>query len=435
MHVILDVSRLLFCVRRVSPSGIDRVEMAYVRRWLAEPPEACTFVAQSLLGRFGTMSRASVAALVDTLGESWERGRADPPRLLLLRRLLARVQAGLLAGLGRLSLRARLESSDRSVFLLVSHRALEWRGPIAALRRRGAAFVPLIHDLIPTTHPEYARPSQVMAHRSRIATTAALADGIIVNSAATAETLLPFLRGRRPALPPICVAPLGVERRPSPCHTLPTEPYFVALGTIEPRKNHLLLLHLWRDLAARLGPRAPRLVLVGRRGWENENILDMLDRCTALGGLVQERGAAPDAQVTELLAGARALLFPSFTEGYGLPVMEALAQGVPVLASDLPSLREVAGTVPDYLDPVDGIGWRDAILDYAGPDSARRAAQLARLAGWQPPAWEDHFAQVDVLLAQLAGAMASRRLPRPLADRAPEPVRPLPAVTADLPLG
>ncbi|WP_163778702.1 glycosyltransferase family 4 protein, partial [Proteus mirabilis] len=63
---------------------------------------------------------------------------------------------------------------------------------------------------------------------------------------------------------------------------VPDRPTFVACGTIEPRKNHLLLLHLWRALAERLGAATPRLVLVGRRGWEAENIVDMLERCPAI---------------------------------------------------------------------------------------------------------------------------------------------------------
>jgi glycosyltransferase involved in cell wall biosynthesis len=190
-------------------------------------------------------------------------------------------------------------------------------------------------------------------------------------------------------------------------------PYFVALGTIEPRKNHLLLLNLWRQFAATLGAAAPRLVVVGRRGWENENVLDMLERCSAIDGLVRETGALPDREVATLLRGARALLFPSFAEGFGLPLAEALALGVPAIASDLVALREVGGNVPDYLDPLDGPAWRAGILDYARADSVARRAQLGRLGAWKPPAWSDHFAAVDRLLEALVRGPAPERLPLP----------------------
>ena len=99
-----------------------------------------------------------------------------------------------------------------------------------------------------------------------------------------------------------------------------------------------------------------------------------------------------------MIAGARALLLPSFAEGYGLPVPEALAMGVPVIASDLPALRQAGGRAPDYLDPLDGLGWIAAIRDYATPDSPRRAAQIARIAGWRAPSWGEHIeAVLDVI--------------------------------------
>lgn len=421
MHVVLDVSRLLFCVHRPSPSGIDRVEMAYARHWLARPANDCTFAAQSLWGWFGALPRDRVAALVDALDTVWEHGAPAGRGLRLAQRIALALQAGLAHGIGRAALRDRLRASRRAVFLLVSHRALDKQGPIQALRQAGARFVPLIHDLIPLTHPEYTRAAQIGRHAARVATTAALADGIIVNSAATGAVLRDHLapHGR---VPPITVAPLGTRTLRRPGAALPTEPYFLCLGTVEPRKNHHLLLHLWRDLAMEEA-KAPRLLLCGRRGWENENVLDLLERCVALRGPVQELGTLPDRRVTALLAGARALLFPSFAEGYGLPVAEALALGVPVLCSDLPALREVGGAVPEYLDPLDGPGWRRAILDYARPDSPRRAAQLDRLRDWRAPGWDAHFATVEGLLEQVTGKPVPSRPPLP-SVRGPQAARP-----------
>jgi glycosyltransferase involved in cell wall biosynthesis len=211
----------------------------------------------------------------------------------------------------------------------------------------------------------------------------------------------------RPEPLPVAVAPLGVAPPQVALPPVALRPYFVILGTIEPRKNHLLLLNLWRQFAASLGAAAPRLVVVGRRGWENENILDMLDRCAALDGLVREAGSLPDREVASLLRGARALLFPSFAEGFGLPLAEALALGVPAICSDLPALREVGQKVPDYLDPLDGAAWRAAVLDYARPDSLARRNQLARMPGWRAPTWDEHFAKVEELLTSLAAPSAN----------------------------
>lgn len=431
MQVVLDVSRFLACGRRQAPSGIDRVEAAYARRWLGAPAAAVTFVARGPRNGYAAVPRGMVSDLADRLDAAWAGGPDAATALRSARRIGTIALARMMVGRGRARVAEVLARERRTLFLLVSHRLMEQPEPIAQLRRAGAAFIPLVHDLIPATHPEYARPGVAMQHLQRLETVAALADGIIVNSAATAAVLRPHLV-RQAAPPPLLVAPLGIGR---PAATLAAEtgaaPYFVVIGTIEPRKNHLLLLHLWREFAAKWGSAAPRLVLVGRRGWENENVLDLLERCTLLRGLVREAGSLPDPEVASLLAGGRALLFPSFAEGYGLPLAESLAAGAPAICSDLAALREVGGDVPEYLDPLDGAAWRRLILDYAAPDSRARAAQLARLRGWSPPDWSDHFAAVDGLLAQVAArgapalAGAQRAAPPPAIGAEAFAARPL----------
>ena len=404
MQIILDVSRLLESAQRPSPTGIDRVELAYAKRWCSEPPLPCTFVVEVPILGFAALPRALVAELVAAVEDRWADG--DRSAAAAIRR------ARLAAPFGRGALTELLRRPTPKAFLLVSHRMLDRPGPIEALRRQGCRFVPLIHDLIPVLHPEFARQGHAEKHRRRIAATARLADAILVNSAATAADLDPFLSDRVPP-PPITVAPLGIAAPEVEAPPVALRPYFVVLGTIEPRKNHLLLLHLWRQMAAALGPAAPRLVVIGRRGWENENIIDMLERCVAIDGIVRETGPLPDREVASLLRGSRALLFPSFAEGFGLPLAEALALGVPVIASDLPALREVGGAVPDYLDPLDGAAWRNAVADYARPDGLARRAQLARLAGWRPPSWSEHFAILDRVLDNLPHPFPTARLAAP----------------------
>jgi glycosyltransferase involved in cell wall biosynthesis len=221
---------------------------------------------------------------------------------------------------------------------------------------------------------------------------------------------------------PVLVAPLGADPpryRPPDPDAGPNDgrPYFVFLGTIEPRKNHLLALHVWRRLAEEMGAAAPRLVLVGRRGWENEQVIDLVERCEPLKDLVMERGNVSDEEALAMMRGARALILPSFAEGYGLPVAEALNYGLPVLCSDLPALREVGGDVPEYLDPLDGLAFLQAVKDYAAPDSARRAAQLARLQQWRAPSWNDH---VTTALDFIQDVTLSAARYRPLTPRIAE---------------
>ena len=173
------------------------------------------------------------------------------------------------------------------------------------------------------------------------------------------------------------------------------------VSTIEPRKNHAMMLRVWQTLARHLGSATPRLILIGQRGWGYDEVTDLLASSDALKSRVTEISTCSDAQLVNYLQHAQALLFPSFAEGFGMPVVEALALGVPVLASDLPVFREFAGVVPDFIDVNDERQWADAIANYTLPQSERRLAQLSRMEGFRAPTWTEHFAVVDALLAKV----------------------------------
>ena len=254
----------------------------------------------------------------------------------------------------------------------------------------------LIHDLLPVHYPEYFINEFDALLERRALRILKLHPHIITNSKATKEHVEMFAAKKKAETRPIVSMPLGVEEhflhRPDLPESTETPPYFMTLCTIEPRKNHLLLLHIWRELARGGLKEIPRLYLVGRRGWENENVVDMLERSLPLRGAVLETSDVQDEELLPMLAGARALLFPTFAEGWGMPVVEALSLGTPVICSDIPALRESGQGVPDYINPLDGRRWMDTIVDYCRNDSPLRRAQLERIKSYRPPSWEDHFA-------------------------------------------
>ena len=392
-EIVLDLSRLLSRIHHPTPTGVDRVEMAYARELLRLAPERLAFGAVHPFGIYGRLPRTTALRFLDWTESRWESRQANM-------KPVSRIDVAAVL----LSLRPRRIGTARTprVFLQSSPHHLHNRKMVERiLRRESAKFLCLLHDLIPIEYPEYARPGGAALHLLRVETVAQLADAVIGNSEATLRSFAPYLTAAKRDIP-VRVAHLGLSRpldaKPVP-HT-DAEPYFLCLGTIEPRKNHLLLLHMWRAFAQRT-EKVPRLILVGRRGWENENIVDLLDRCPALRGHVEERQTIGDGELRGLLARARALLMPSFAEGYGLPVIEALDAGVPVICSDLPALREAGGAVPEYLDPLDGAAWVRAIEEYASPNSSRRGAQLTRLAQWRAPSWTDHIRRVLELIERL----------------------------------
>jgi glycosyltransferase involved in cell wall biosynthesis len=259
----------------------------------------------------------------------------------------------------------------------------------------------MVHDLIPIHHPEYCSPQAQARHLRRMRQIIDHAAHVICNSATTAREVEGWAHSRGERPPPVSVIALGLQaeflRSPEPLRT--ERPYFVCVGTLEARKNLAFLLALWRRLEERLHDRTPRLVLVGRRGWENEAVIDHLDRSKAVLRLVMEACDLRDRDLARLVAGAAALLSPSFAEGFDLPVVEAQALGTPVIASRIPVHEEFAPGAT-LVDPLDGPAWLAAIE--AATFSVMRRPAI------RPPTWDDHFARVAELLAE-AGAREPER--------------------------
>ena len=155
-------------------------------------------------------------------------------------------------------------------------------------------------------------------------------------------------------------------------------PYVLTVGTLEPRKNLLTLLRAFD----RLGPAAGDhdLVVVGGRGWQDRQLVRALEE-RAASHRVRWLGYVPESDLVALYTGADVLVLASALEGFGLPVLEAMACGTPVIASDISALREVGGDVPRFAVPDDDASLARAIEEVLRDRDgapARRAAGLAR---------------------------------------------------------
>jgi glycosyltransferase involved in cell wall biosynthesis len=259
----------------------------------------------------------------------------------------------------------------------------------------------MLHDVIPLEYPEFFPFGEYQLHGKMVDHTARYASGLIVPTVAARESVLKALRLRGRAEIPVETAPLPVTpiflEKDRPDEELGEHDYFVICGAIEPRKNHLLLLNVWRELVRRRGERAPKLVVVGSPIWGVAPLLRQLERCRLpQGQVIFARGLSSPA-LRRLIANAKALLMPSFAEGFGLPVIEALAVGTPVIASDLPAHREIAGDLAVYRDPTDETGWLKDICMFADGNGA--AAEIRRrVSAYQPLTWDRYFTRIERFL-------------------------------------
>ena len=385
--LLIDVTRLVS--RRMDgklPTGVDRVGLEYVRyyghraravirwagcSWVLAPAQSTELFASLLELNFAPDSTKSAVPIIIR---------------------------GIIAGW--------LKKNTEGEFLFnTGHSGLENPNYSAMLNSMGVKPLFVVHDLIPITHPEYSRAGEDKKHITRMNQLLELGSGVIANSQATLDDLSHYAKVTDHAMPPAVVALLAPGmKNMRPERRRIDAPYFVILSTIEPRKNHVMLLQIWRRLVETLGHQTPHLVVIGQRGWECENAVDLLERCAELKLFVSEINGCSDQDLVSFLHYSQALLFPSFVEGYGMPLVEALTLGVPVIASDLPVFREIADEIPEYIDPLDGKRWIELITEYSLPDSTRRAAQLQRIEQFKKPNWEDHFSRVDALLDQLSAS-------------------------------
>lgn len=226
------------------------------------------------------------------------------------------------------------------------------------LPSRGRSLV-TVHDLFFLSRPGLARGEMRRDYPRLLAASLRRADGVLCVSQATRDALLerfPGLAAKSAAV----LSGVGDEflaetaGAPLPAGLPPR--YVLFCGTVEPRKNLPLLLRALLDL--RRGGVAIPLVIAGPRGW---GLREWLPLRRELGGQVSELGYVPSGQLPALYRAAAALVMPSLDEGFGFPVLEALASGIPVLCSDIPALREIGGDQANYFDLRRPEGLRDLL--------------------------------------------------------------------------
>jgi glycosyltransferase involved in cell wall biosynthesis len=254
----------------------------------------------------------------------------------------------------------------------------------------------VVFDLISFVEPQWAQPRAARIEKATIGRAVRRADRIVCISEATRGDLLtvhPEAAERARVVPLAAGAAFGADGPRAERE----RPYVLTVGTLEPRKNLELLIDAWASL-----PESARgdheLLIVGPRGWQEEAILR---RAGGRSGDVRVLGLTPDPELAALYRGCTLFAYPSLYEGFGLPVIEAMACGAPVVTSNASSLPEVAGDAARLVDPHSLDELAAAIAELLGDEGARR--ELARLGPAQAASysWERTARETRELLREL----------------------------------
>jgi len=291
----------------------------------------------------------------------------------------------------------------------------DFGGLLRALREiYGIRVALLLYDLVPALRPEWCARDLVDGFRAWLGASLRQCDILLSISRYTAREVEEWARREGIALTgPVRPVPVGTGFGVGALADLPRPPglpregtYALFVSTLEARKNHALLVRVWARLLEeeRQGLRppgsVPELVFAGRVGWLVADLVQQLDNAQWFGGRVRLVRDPSDAELRALYEGCLFSLFPSWHEGWGLPVTEALALGVPVLCSSACALPEAGGSLARYFDPGDTRGCHAAVAEVLDDPAGLAAWRAEVRAGFRPTPWS---ATARAVLEALAG--------------------------------
>ncbi len=398
---LYDVTDLLNLVRETGrATGIQRVQLGLAEGILADAAAAADARFVVLAERMGPLWTLDVgdlrAILAYCLAERHDHDRAR-----------ALVEAALD--------RARPTDLAAARTFIILGAFWFWAGAPAALARlraEGLRIGVLVYDLIPETHPEYTSEGTVRAFRQGLAEGAQLWDFALTISEYTMHELARVLaRLGAPAMP---IRPVPLAHRmnaalpeegnawPPALEALRGQDYILSVSTIEARKNHLALFQAWRLLLAE-GFEPPPLVIVGRPGWRVEDLMAQLEATRYLDGRIRLVHGISDPELDALYRGCLFSIFPSFTEGWGLPVGESLALGKLCLAAPEGATPEAGAGFAEPIDAYSPRAIAGRVRHFVTDRAALAAAEARIRAEFRARSWPEVTAD---FLSGVAGITA-----------------------------
>jgi glycosyltransferase involved in cell wall biosynthesis len=429
-----DLVRYFCCNSR--PTGIQRLSMALFEALQARAPagnvQFCRRLPEFPYFRrvdFPALDERLCALIIETPPVRRERTVKRTPRQGWRRRLPARQ----LAALGRIRRALReLAAASRDLATPAPSRGplgaanlfdlpasvtfapgdwlinlgSSWNAPyeaagLAHLRGAGAKFAVLVYDMIPELFPEWTPAPTLAEFRRWLRETLPRADLLFSISENTSADIAHCLAEAGKLIPPIEKLPIGARSGlPGLSPPPPPHPFVLLVSTFEVRKNHALMFRVWQKLLARHGAaQIPDLVFAGKPGWLTGDFLAQLENAGWLDGKIRFVESPSDAELAHLYRQCAFSVYPSFYEGWGLPVSESLGFGKTVAASNRASIPEAGGDFCVYFDP-ENIQEATRVIEDLIRHPERLAALERHIArNYHPPSWGD---AANILLGALA---------------------------------
>ena len=263
----------------------------------------------------------------------------------------------------------------------------------------------LVHDCIPLLRPEMCTRDTVAAWNGQIEALRGYSDILLANSRNTAADVARLIRRDDLRIP---VVPLGdhftltdrlgdIRSMPRISH-LAVKPYVLVVGTIEPRKNHMLALRTWQRLRNALDLSLPDLVFAGSWGWDIDTLRREIAAARCLDGHLHIVEAPTDAQLAALYRGAIFTLYPSHYEGWGLPVRESLYHGRICLVAHNSALPEAGGELACYFADDDADALAEAVAGLVRDEPRRKALEERIADNFRPVGWRLGWERLEEIL-------------------------------------
>jgi glycosyltransferase involved in cell wall biosynthesis len=276
---------------------------------------------------------------------------------------------------------------------------------------RNFIFVHFAFDMIPTLFPGYVvdwLPSSFTNYQKSVFT---IADGVIAISKSTENDVKNFITEYKISnLPEICTVRIAEDIVGSDIYSsgyevmgelkwLNYEEFILCVITIEVRKNYTALFYVVKEAEAR-GVNLPKIVIVGRAGWLTDDIRYMMTHDKTAQSKITHLSNVDDLALDWLYKNCRFTVFPSFYEGWGMPVAEALSYGKLCLASNTSSIPEIAGTLIDYFSPYDTGDILNKISRYLDDNALMEKENKIR-SKYKKTSWDDMYEEVSNFVRSL----------------------------------